>query len=283
MNKTPCRCDPLLLIGLSALPVPAACPIALTAAERQRLKKAAYGHKTRHQARVRSRIVLLAARGMSNARIAVEVGCTWTPCAPGGSGSPTWACSTGRPPASGAARRLHRVAGRTGQGPGVSASRRGRRAAVTLVVPETGARGRRPPDRPGPSRRSPCAAGWTRTRSGPGSTAPGSSSATPTIAQGRPCPGPVRQQLGRATARCGREGRTGQLRRWSHPGTARRQEPVALDGIRLKSASQSVTSRGRGKASFCYASSRLRSARGKGSMRHGTRSGCHRGTDCRPP
>ncbi|MFF8617078.1 IS630 family transposase [Streptomyces sp. NPDC015350] len=56
------------------MPVPAARPIALTAAERQRLKKAAYGHKTPHQARVRSQIVLLATRGRSNARIAVEVG-----------------------------------------------------------------------------------------------------------------------------------------------------------------------------------------------------------------
>ncbi|QHY94871.1 hypothetical protein SSPS47_07020 [Streptomyces sp. S4.7] len=38
------------------------------------MKKAAYGHLTPHQARVRSRIVLLAARGRSNARIAVEMG-----------------------------------------------------------------------------------------------------------------------------------------------------------------------------------------------------------------
>ncbi|WP_457520715.1 IS630 family transposase [Streptomyces sp. TE3672] len=66
--------DPLLLIGLPALPVATARPIVLTAAERQRLKKAAWGHKTPHQARVRARIVLLAARGRSNARIAVEAG-----------------------------------------------------------------------------------------------------------------------------------------------------------------------------------------------------------------
>ncbi|WEO93097.1 helix-turn-helix domain-containing protein [Streptomyces sp. FXJ1.172] len=56
------------------MPVPAALPITLTAAERQRLKKAAYDHKTPHQARVRSQIVLMASRGRSNARIAVEVG-----------------------------------------------------------------------------------------------------------------------------------------------------------------------------------------------------------------
>jgi transposase len=56
------------------LPVPAARPVVLTAAERQWLKKAAYGHKTPHQARIRSHIVLLATRGRPNARIAAEVG-----------------------------------------------------------------------------------------------------------------------------------------------------------------------------------------------------------------
>ncbi|MBT2391443.1 IS630 family transposase [Streptomyces sp. ISL-1] len=38
------------------------------------MKKAAWGHKTPHQARVRAQIVLLAARGRPNARIAVEAG-----------------------------------------------------------------------------------------------------------------------------------------------------------------------------------------------------------------
>ncbi|WP_405848862.1 IS630 family transposase [Streptomyces sp. NBC_01518] len=59
---------------MPALPVAAARPIVLTAAERHRLKKAAWGHKTEHRARVRAQIVLRAARGRSNARIAVEVG-----------------------------------------------------------------------------------------------------------------------------------------------------------------------------------------------------------------
>ncbi|WP_254407539.1 helix-turn-helix domain-containing protein [Streptomyces sp. GMY02] len=44
----------------------------LTAAERRRLKKTAYGHKTPHQARQRTTVVLLAARGRGNARIAAE-------------------------------------------------------------------------------------------------------------------------------------------------------------------------------------------------------------------
>ncbi|MEU5438683.1 helix-turn-helix domain-containing protein [Streptomyces sp. NPDC020719] len=38
------------------------------------MKKAAYGHKTPHQSRIRSQIVLLAARGRSSARIAAEAG-----------------------------------------------------------------------------------------------------------------------------------------------------------------------------------------------------------------
>jgi transposase len=46
--------------------------LTLTAAERHRLKKMAYGHKTQHRARQRATVVLLAARGRGNARIAAE-------------------------------------------------------------------------------------------------------------------------------------------------------------------------------------------------------------------
>ncbi|MGW0820577.1 IS630 family transposase [Streptomyces sp. NPDC002845] len=49
-----------------------AVPVELTASERHRLKKMAYGHKTPHQTRQRATIVLLAAQGRSNARIATE-------------------------------------------------------------------------------------------------------------------------------------------------------------------------------------------------------------------
>ncbi|MFG2563153.1 helix-turn-helix domain-containing protein [Streptomyces sp. NPDC048496] len=56
------------------MPVAAARTISLTAAERHRLKKAAHGHKTAHQDRVRAQIVLHAARGRGNARIARETG-----------------------------------------------------------------------------------------------------------------------------------------------------------------------------------------------------------------
>lgn len=68
-----CR-DPLLPIGLPALPVAAARPIVLRAAERERLKKMAYGHKTEHRLRMRAQVVLHAARGRSNARTARETG-----------------------------------------------------------------------------------------------------------------------------------------------------------------------------------------------------------------
>ncbi|MFI0220652.1 IS630 family transposase [Streptomyces lydicus] len=54
------------------MPLASAVPVVLTASERHRLKKMAYGHKTPHQARQRATIVLLAARGRPNARIAVQ-------------------------------------------------------------------------------------------------------------------------------------------------------------------------------------------------------------------
>ena len=51
------------------MPTRPAIRVTLTAAERHRLKKAAYGHKTPHLARVRAQIVLHAARGRSNAEV----------------------------------------------------------------------------------------------------------------------------------------------------------------------------------------------------------------------
>ncbi|HEV2638988.1 MAG TPA: IS630 family transposase [Actinocrinis sp.] len=47
-----------------------ATPVALTAADRHRLKKMAYGHKTPYRDRQRATIVMLAARGRSNSQIA---------------------------------------------------------------------------------------------------------------------------------------------------------------------------------------------------------------------
>jgi transposase len=56
------------------MPLPAAVPVTLTAAERTTLKKRVRGAKTPHRDRVRAQIVLAAARGRANARIAAELG-----------------------------------------------------------------------------------------------------------------------------------------------------------------------------------------------------------------
>ncbi|ADH66741.1 Uncharacterised protein [Nocardiopsis dassonvillei] len=64
----------LLSTGLSALPVAAARPITSRAAEHERLKLRAYGHKTGYRLRMRAQTVLQAARGRSNTRIARESG-----------------------------------------------------------------------------------------------------------------------------------------------------------------------------------------------------------------
>jgi len=56
------------------MPVAPARPIVATTAERERLKKMAYGHKTEYWLRVRAQVVLHAALGRSNARIARETG-----------------------------------------------------------------------------------------------------------------------------------------------------------------------------------------------------------------
>ena len=53
---------------------PAAVPVTLTAAERKILKKRARGAKTPYRDRLRAQIVLAAARGHGNARIAAELG-----------------------------------------------------------------------------------------------------------------------------------------------------------------------------------------------------------------
>ena len=56
------------------MPLPAAVPVTLTAAERKTLKKRIRGAKTPYRDRVRAQIVLAAARGRANAPIAAELG-----------------------------------------------------------------------------------------------------------------------------------------------------------------------------------------------------------------
>ena len=55
------------------MPLPRAVPVTLTAAERKSLKKRARGAKTAYRDRVRALIVLAAARGRDNARIAADL------------------------------------------------------------------------------------------------------------------------------------------------------------------------------------------------------------------
>jgi transposase len=55
------------------MPLPRAVPVTLTAAERTTLAKRARGAKTAHRDRVRAQIVLAAARGCDNARIAADL------------------------------------------------------------------------------------------------------------------------------------------------------------------------------------------------------------------
>lgn len=54
---------PLLQIGLPVLSDAPARAIAPTPAERERLKRMAYGQKTEHRLRMRAQVVLHAARG----------------------------------------------------------------------------------------------------------------------------------------------------------------------------------------------------------------------------
>ncbi|MEH0580506.1 MULTISPECIES: hypothetical protein [Streptomyces] len=88
------------------MPVAAARPIVLRAAERERLKRMAYGHKTEHRPRMRAKVVPPAARGRSNARITRETGLhlDTVRCRPGrfaahGLGAPSGRERSGRPPA----------------------------------------------------------------------------------------------------------------------------------------------------------------------------------------
>ncbi len=55
------------------MPLPRAVPVTLTAAERTTLTKRARGAKTAHRDRLRAQIVLAAARGRDNARIAADL------------------------------------------------------------------------------------------------------------------------------------------------------------------------------------------------------------------
>ena len=58
------------------MPLLRAVPVVLSAGERTTLKKRVRGPKTPHRDRLRAQIVLAAARGRDNARIAADLGIT---------------------------------------------------------------------------------------------------------------------------------------------------------------------------------------------------------------
>lgn len=74
--------------GVARHPRPRATPVTITAIQRRVLTRRAHGHTTPHRDKLRAQIVLLAAAGNANNRIAGRLGVTWTPCARGGTASP---------------------------------------------------------------------------------------------------------------------------------------------------------------------------------------------------
>ncbi|WP_328892632.1 helix-turn-helix domain-containing protein [Streptomyces sp. NBC_00236] len=163
------------------LPIRAAVAVVLTAAERHRLKKMAYGRKTPHQARQRAAVVLLAARGRGNARIAdethlhVDTVRTWRGrFAHGGLPALADRKRSGRP-ARFSPVQVAEAKALACQLPVESDIPLSRWSCPELAA-ELTARGASP--RPSPRPR--CAVGCAKTRSSPASTSPGSSSRTPT-------------------------------------------------------------------------------------------------------
>ena len=156
--------------------------IVLTDTQRGDLDRLVRAGRTEQRLALRAGIVLAAADGHSNARIAASLGvCEDTArkwrhrwCAAPGVSSLGDAKRSGRPAG------VHPGAGRPGQGGGLHARRR------TAGYRCRGGRARNWPGRPSAagsasrSRRPRCAAGWPRTPSNPGSTSRGSSSPTPT-------------------------------------------------------------------------------------------------------
>ncbi|HEX5298995.1 MAG TPA: hypothetical protein VFW50_18590 [Streptosporangiaceae bacterium] len=70
------------------MPLPRAVPVLLSAGERAALSKRVRGAKTAHRDRLRAQIVLAAARGRDNARIAADLQVSVDTVRSGGAGSP---------------------------------------------------------------------------------------------------------------------------------------------------------------------------------------------------
>ena len=162
------------------MPLPRAVPVTLTAAERTTLNKRARGAKTAYRDRLRAQIVLAAARGRDNARIAADLQITadtvrkWR-----GRFAARGLAGLADLPRSGRPRRISELT----------------RAAVVALACQLPAATGVPLSRwTGPellaevtragagcsSRRPRCCGSWPSTRSSPGSTSPGSLPATRT-------------------------------------------------------------------------------------------------------
>jgi hypothetical protein len=130
------------------MPLPRAVPVTLTAAERTTLTKRARGAKTSHRDRLRAQIVLAAARGRDNARIAADLRITvdtarkWR-----GRFAGRGLEGLADLPRSGRPRRISELTRAAVVGAGLPAARRDRGSAVT--VDRAGTAGRGHPGRAG--------------------------------------------------------------------------------------------------------------------------------------
>ncbi|MFE6209964.1 helix-turn-helix domain-containing protein [Streptomyces sp. NPDC057889] len=164
----------------------------------------AYGHKTEHRARQRAIVVLLAARGRGNARIAAETRLHVDTVR-------TWRgrFADGGLPALADRKRSVRPARFTPVQVAEAKALACQLPAETGIplsrwsCPELAAELNARAGSPTASPCQRCAAGYARTRSSPGSTGPGSSNPRLGLpCQGCPCDGPVRPHLaGQATRR----------------------------------------------------------------------------------
>ncbi len=184
------------------MPALLACPVRLAAAQRHRLKKTACGHKSPYRDKLRAQIVLDAARGHNNARIARARHVT----------EDTVRKWRGRFADEGLAGLADREPG-PGDRPGSPRCRWPRSRRWPANCPPRPARrchiGPAPswPTRPhcvassNPSPRPRSGVGWPTTPSSPGSTGPGSPSGIPTS-------GPRRPGSSTSTSGCGTANRS---------------------------------------------------------------------------
>lgn len=127
------------------MPVRSAVPLELTAAERPRLKKMAYGHKTRTRHASGRRSCSWQHEAAATRRSPLKSTCTWTPCAAGAADSrpagwPPWPTASGR----GGLRRSPRCRSPKSMRWPAQLPTEFRSPALVLVMPRARTRGRHP-------------------------------------------------------------------------------------------------------------------------------------------